>query len=211
MTTTTDNSFPEPASDSNSRAESLSSNTSDSYRKPSELSEELRQQQAEVIEGGDPLDAYEFAINNPGADVDALGDVILAVGDFTLILLFVQDVRGVDVVKFERFTKTSGNAHLMYGFATEVRGADVRALEKAILTTDDAWMIYRFAKDVAGSDVKSFENRLVELNDPRVLLWFARDVVGANVARLEKLVEASEDEQLVSQFASEVDGASATF
>lgn len=89
-----------------------------------------------ILERGTGWDAYNFAVDIAGADIQALQQVILERGD------------GCDA----------------YCFAKDIDGADVDALQKVLLKTGGGFAVYKFAKDIDGADVVALRSRLVELH-----------------------------------------------
>jgi hypothetical protein len=106
--------------------------------------------QSVVVAGDDPEYAYRFACDVPGAEFDALEEVILRSTDLRTVYDFA-------VLK----------AH---------QGGDITLLQDRVLAGGDGGLMILFAADVAGADTLRFEAALRQLPNPKFLLLFEAEM-----------------------------------
>ena len=61
------------------------------------LTKEQQEEQTRILERGTGWDAYGFARNIPGADIEALQQVVLECKDGYFVYRFAKDIPGADI------------------------------------------------------------------------------------------------------------------
>jgi len=108
--------------------------------------------QSAVIESQNPWYCYVFA-KLPGADVLALGRVIIQHGDAEINKRYAKHIPGTDIEAHAQVVLDSGDLYQNFKFAKDVPGADVSAHAQVILDSGDARMNEKFAKLGIGKGV----------------------------------------------------------
>lgn len=97
------------------------------------LAEEV--EQARILREGTGLDAYFFA-QNPGADIQALQEVILARGKGWTVQAFAHDIPGADIQVLQEVALVRGDAMDAFLFARDIPQADILACARRIVALD---------------------------------------------------------------------------
>ena len=144
--------------------------------------------QVEVLNRGYAKEIYEYAYNNPTADMGALTQALLKAK--RLPDRYSNTANGVKDFDFEDFEYYDNPYfedyeldYYYYIFARDIKGANVSLLE-ASLNEDDEEIIYKFARDVRGTNIELLQSKM-RFAFPKYIYLFARDVENVNVQVLE--------------------------
>ena len=141
--------------------------------------EQEKRQQA-IIERGDAVDAYRFARDVEGADVNALQAVVVERGNGWDTYQFARDIEGADIDALQRVVLERGGGRHAYLFARDIEGADVAALQQVVIERGDGYYAYLFARDIEGADIDALQDVVIERGDGWDAYRFARDIEGAD-------------------------------
>lgn len=128
------------------------------------LSDDNAAKQKDILDRGCGWEAYHFAKNIPGADIQSLQQVVIERGDGCDAYWFAKDINGADVEALQDVVTKDCDSEWVPDFARDIAGADVEALQKHTMEKGDGRSLYYFAKDVKGADLRALHNRLVDLN-----------------------------------------------
>lgn len=103
---------------------------------PSSLTPEQEAEQARIIHEGTSRDAYLFALNIPGAAIQALQEVVLERSDGWNIYLFARDIPDANIQALQEVIVTRGNNDDIYRFACDVPAADILVCARRIMAVD---------------------------------------------------------------------------
>lgn len=140
----------------------------------------MEREQEAVINSGNGMRAYHFAMDNPDADIKTLERIVLAEHHHGPLFHFAKDVPGADIQAIQKAVIEFGDAFDAARFAVKIPGADVAALQRVVLDSVDGSAAYYFAKKVKGADIKALEQVVLRSGDSFDVCHFALEVPGAD-------------------------------
>ena len=164
----------------------------------------LEERQQSVINRGYAKEIYEFALNEPYADVELLSEAMTNAKEMPERYYINEFGEEYELYENEPVE------YYIYSFACNVKGANIEALTRAICDKASPYYVYLFARDIEGANIPLLEERMVNPWNDDLLYDFAHDVEGADVKYLQKgIIYASPS--TMYDFAKNIEGADIEF
>ncbi len=135
-----------------------------------------------ILSRGYAKEIYEYAYNNPTADMELLTQALLKakrLPDRYSNAAFDEDFDYYDCPYFEDYELD----YYYYIFARDIKGADLKLLEANLDEFDDEAR-YKFARDICGANIELSQSKM-RFASPKYIYLFARDVENANIQVLQ--------------------------
>ncbi len=165
-------------------------------------------EELKVLKSNDCELIYNYALKHPNVNTKKFQDAFLktyssqiknkklSIKNWKYLVLFAQNINGIDLKPFEQKALRKKNPYQLYSFVKNVKGANVKDFEKAILKTDsNPEILYKFAKTVKGADTIAFKDKMIEyytnfgFNEHfKYFIWFADDIKLPEISEFEKLI-----------------------
>jgi len=157
-----------------------------------------------IVEHGTSLDKFKFAASISGADKHALEESCIQANDPSVAHLFAQ-LEGANIEALKNLVIQHGTPLEAFQLADKIqKQSDTSDLAKMIIEHDDDYHAYWFATKVKDSNMKELEQVVLGRCNAKNAYLFARDVDGSDIEALGRIVREYGDDALKRSWDNDV-------